>query len=144
LATPRLVVNTVSLWVPGAIAQVTLEAVGDRAVRGDDRPLGGAAGRREYDDVVDSVTWTVPYHLMGDNKISDGTANSDQVQGLDDNWDYLVANLGLGTRVIVVYHQSSGATKTTSAKPRLTKGAKRTPTEQLIRLDLVVASGGWS
>lgn len=64
------------------------------AVRGDDRILPGAPGRRAYKRVVDATVKSLSMQVFG-YKDQDGGAIADPLEGLLTHAAYLRANLGL-------------------------------------------------
>lgn len=89
-----LELNTVALACPAW--QVTNIAVlfDHPSLRGSDRTMPGAAGRRALPRVVDATVYTLGLEVWGQRDV-DGAVIADPVAGLVQHLDYLRANLGL-------------------------------------------------
>lgn len=119
MATEHLVINSVDLLIEGAWRikdHTPLKEPADQ--RGSDRPLPGEEGvlpqrRRRHVTVKRVDIW-----IFGEKNYG-GSAYPDELDGLQQNIDYLIANVvdppgtGDGTRA-ATWHLPSGATKTAS------------------------------
>jgi hypothetical protein len=86
------------------------------AVRGDDRIMPGAPGRRALRRLVDATVKSLSLHVYG-WRDQDGGAIADPLEGLLTHAAYLRANLGLGLTtgdgtVPAVFHRGSLANLT--------------------------------
>lgn len=90
-----LELNSVPLACPAwEVTNLEVLLADDQAVRGSDRILPGAAGRRALPRVLDATVYTLGLEIWGQVDV-DGAAIADPGAGLIAHLDYLKANLGL-------------------------------------------------
>ncbi len=121
----------------------------ESALRGGDRVLPGASGRRALVRVRDSVVQTYGLEVLG-NYETDGTVSTNPARTLMTHMAYLKANLGYakstgdGT-VTVKFYRGAEATLTTTAHFLGFKGSQLKPPAFLTTtFDISIPSGVWS
>lgn len=106
-----LELNSIALACPAWEITNIEELFNDMSVRGSDRIMPGAAGRRALKRVVDATVFTFSFEVYGDVDV-DGTPIADSAVGLIQHLDYLKANLGLADQtgdgtVPAVFHRDT-------------------------------------
>lgn len=91
-----LEINSVKLACPAWEVTNVWVLFDDMALRGSDRILPKAAGRRAHKRVRDAQVYTLAFEVYGDVDV-DGTPIADSGVGLVQHLDYLKANLGFAS-----------------------------------------------
>lgn len=144
-----LEVNSIALACPAWQVTNIGELFNDPDLRGSDRILPRAAGRRALKRRRDAVVLTFGFEVWG-TRDTDGTSAADPARKLAQHMAYLKANLGFASAsgdgtVTVKFYRGAEATLTTTAHFLGFKGSEWKPPAFLTTtFDLSIPSGVWS
>lgn len=138
-----VVINGVTLCIKAFQAVDLAPLLDGPKYRGDLVAQPGVPGKVSFDDVIDATDFVLAVNVDGAWDPTDA-ANPDPDAGLEANFDYLKANLGIGlASVTLAWHRAAGDVKSGPVKIRGPYGAKKLTSSYVERttFDIVLLNG---